>query len=136
MNIIEENYHKCPACNATARCIVELNRIFGYYFQGEEIGLHEQCKVCRGVNEFGESPTQERAYRRRQENWNTVTCWGRKIHISGARFTEYLAALGYLEAEAGAKEVFQITSKGSSIVELRGPRWGMWCSGTLRLMWT
>ena len=122
MNIIEETYHKCPACNAEARGIVELNRVFGYYFQGEEIELYEQCKACRGVNEFGESPAQERTYKRGQEEWNTVTCWARKIHISGARFTEYLTELGYLEAEDGAKEVFQITPKGYGHCRIaRGP---------------
>ena len=119
MKLIEETYRKCPICGVEARGIVDLNRVFGYWFEGEEIDLHEQCKACRGVNEFEETPAQERVARRWRKDWDTAACWARKIHISGAKFTSSLVELEYLEAEAksdlenqGAGAVFRITSKG------------------------
>lgn len=117
MNIIEETYFKCPSCGAEARGIVEINRKFGYNFTEEEISPHPLCKACRGVDEFGEAYQQGHARKDIVHAWGTAASWGRKIHISSAKFTSYLVDLGYLEVEAGAEDanqstVFLITPKG------------------------
>lgn len=114
MNIIEETYFKCPSCGAEARGIVEINRKFGYNFTEEEIAPHPLCKACRGVDEFGEKYQEGRAYNDITHAWGTATSWGRKIHISGAKFTSYLVDLGYLE------KVVPTVSNGETTIESRG----------------
>lgn len=119
MNITNEVYTSCPKCQTEAHGIDEINKIFGYYIEKDEMKPFQYCRSCRKWMEEEKikmkNPKRNRHHNQQKDTeWATAASWGRQIHISRSMFESYLEELDYLVCrnEDDTKRVLEITDSG------------------------
>lgn len=110
MRVTNETHMQCLYCGKEAEGLQDINTLFGYRVDGEEITPYAYCREC-GIRRS----SLMRPVDRLDQHWESASGWGRKIHINKTKFEDYLLELGYLRVDSASKKKHRnkvLTDKG------------------------
>lgn len=136
MRLSKDLHRFCPRCGAEANGLQQVEKVFGFQAENNEIVPRPYCKVCCS-EEQPQHQDREPFYKPNRAEptsesdsiveigWARASIWAKRIHTSREVFVKYLIDLGYLTAisrdtgNSEYKEHLKSAEKAAAIVPLQ-----------------
>jgi len=112
--VLSKELHKlCPGCGTEAEGLEQVNKVFGYRIEADEIVPYPSCRACRSqeqARKLVQGGTDVITDSIEDIGWANASAWAKRIHTNRETFIRYLIHLEYLAV--GAEGPLRLTEKG------------------------